>query len=110
MKLLYGKNYLTINNYNNNYIKHFIPNSTITLIRCPFEIEDKQLIKGGRLKVISSGRLIKEKSFEVFLKAVAQLKNNTKGKAEFFITGAGNFKRELIEPKTKSKFRYNYQR
>ena len=43
--------------------------------------------------------MVKEKSFEVFLRAISQLNENIKNKAEFYITGNGDYIEELKKMK-----------
>jgi glycosyltransferase involved in cell wall biosynthesis len=65
--------------------------------------------KKQKVEVISSGRLVKEKSFEVFLNAVSKLKNNVKVKADFYISGTGNHLNELLKLKNKLKIDIDFK-
>ena len=95
LKPIYGKNYFAINNSIVNYLVKTINNAKITLIRCPFIILNNEVKKTKKLKVISSGRLVKEKSFEIYLNAIALLNESMREKVEFYISGIGDFQDEL---------------
>ncbi|MCX7876368.1 MAG: glycosyltransferase family 4 protein [Melioribacteraceae bacterium] len=47
------------------------------------------------LKIISAGRLIPEKGFDIFIEAISKLKKETLTKAEFLIAGKGDYEFEL---------------
>ena len=48
-----------------------------------------------KLKVISAGRLIPQKGFDIFIKAISKLKMDTLDKTEFLIAGIGAYESEL---------------
>jgi len=48
-----------------------------------------------KLKIISAGRLIPEKGFDIFIEAISKLKKDTFDKAEFLIAGKGDYESEL---------------
>ncbi|HQI41240.1 MAG: hypothetical protein B6D44_14845 [Ignavibacteriales bacterium UTCHB2] len=48
-----------------------------------------------KLKIISAGRLIPEKGFDVFIKAIRKLKVSDLERAEFLIAGCGEYEMEL---------------
>lgn len=48
-----------------------------------------------KLKIISAGRLIPEKGFDIFIQAISKLKKDTFDKAEFLIAGKGDYESEL---------------
>lgn len=50
-----------------------------------------------KLKIISAGRLIPEKGFDIFIEAISKLKKDTLDRAEFLIAGKGAFESELKE-------------
>ncbi|MBK7106124.1 MAG: glycosyltransferase family 4 protein [Ignavibacteriae bacterium] len=61
----------------------------IFLIRHGFPIIKINKIRSDRLKVITGGRFVKEKYFDEYIKAIANLSNEIKQKAEFYIAGDG---------------------
>ena len=101
LKPFYGNEFLLINSSFEGVIKKNINKANCTLVRCPFDFEKKKLAKPNKLRIVSSGRLVKEKSFEVFLNAISKLKRNVREKAEFFIIGSGIYEGELIKLKNK---------
>lgn len=48
-----------------------------------------------KLRIISAGRLIPEKGFDIFIDAISKLKKNISEKAEFIIAGKGEYESEL---------------
>ncbi len=64
-----------VNNYYKNYIESSLIDARVNLIRCPFEKLKQKTLKKGKIKIVSSGRLVREKFFEVFLDAISSLKN-----------------------------------
>lgn len=48
-----------------------------------------------KLRIISAGRLIPEKGFDVFIKAISKLKVSDLERAEFLIAGCGEYEMEL---------------
>lgn len=61
-----------------------------------------------KLKIISAGRLIPEKGFDVFIEAISKLKKNTIEQAEFFIAGKGDFEIKLQELAKKLNVNINF--
>ncbi len=55
-----------------------------------------------KLKIISAGRLIPEKGFDIFIKAISKLNKDTLNKAEFLIAGKGDYESELKKLAAKS--------
>lgn len=48
-----------------------------------------------KLKVISAGRLIPQKGFDIYIEAISKLKKDTIDKSEFLIAGKGDYESEL---------------
>ena len=84
LKTFYGNDFLIINNIYKGFIKKNINNANITLVRCPFDFEKKKFSKPNKLRIVTSGRLVKEKSFEVYLNAISKL-SLTFGKKRSFL-------------------------
>lgn len=61
-----------------------------------------------KLRIISAGRLIPEKGFNVFIEAISKLKKNTIEQAEFFIAGKGDFEIKLQELAKKLNVNINF--
>lgn len=61
-----------------------------------------------KLKVISAGRLIPEKGFDIFIEAVSKLKKSTIDKAEFLIAGKGYYEPELKKLTSKLNVNINF--
>ena len=61
-----------------------------------------------KLKIISAGRLIPEKGFDIFIEAISKLKKNTIEQAEFFIAGKGDFEIKLQELAKKLNVNINF--
>ena len=61
-----------------------------------------------KLKIISAGRLIPEKGFDIFIKAISKLKKDTFDKAEFLIAGKGYYESELKKLTAKLKVNVNF--
>ncbi len=69
----------------------------ISLIPYGFPILYQDKPKNKRLKIIAGGRFVKDKGFDIYIKAIAKLPINIKTKAEFFIAGSGEEKNELVK-------------
>jgi glycosyltransferase involved in cell wall biosynthesis len=61
-----------------------------------------------KLKIISAGRLIPEKGFDIFIEAISKLKKNTIDKAEFIIAGIGDYEIELKKLAVKLNVNVNF--
>lgn len=72
------------------------PSKNIKLIRSgiPIPIKFEKAVN-QRLKIISAGRLIPQKGFDIFIEAISKLKKETIDKAEFLIAGKGDYETEL---------------
>lgn len=88
----------------NEHIKEYLINnydfssSKIHLIRNGLPaIENLKKPKNQKLKIISAGRLIEEKGFDIFIKAVSKLPSEIRNKAEFFIAGKGDYETQLMK-------------
>lgn len=81
----------------------------IKLIRygIPYPKKSKKT-NNQKLHIISAGRLIPEKGFDVFIEAISKLKKNTIEQAEFFITGKGEFESALQELARKLNVNINF--
>lgn len=68
----------------------------VKLIRSGIPVPIKvQKTSNQKLKIISAGRLIPEKGFDIFIEAISKLKKDTVDKAEFLIAGKGDYESEL---------------
>ncbi len=68
----------------------------VKLIRSGIPIPLKsQKAYNGKLKIISAGRLIPEKGFDIFIEAISKLNTNIREKTEFIIAGKGQYESEL---------------
>lgn len=72
------------------------PSKNVKLIRngIPIPIKFEKAVN-QRLKIISAGRLIPQKGFDIFIEAISKLKKETIDKAEFLIAGKGDYEAEL---------------
>jgi glycosyltransferase involved in cell wall biosynthesis len=72
------------------------PDRNVKLIRngIPIPLTSQKTLN-QKLRIISAGRLIPEKGFNIFIEAICKLKKNTIDKAEFLIAGKGNYELEL---------------
>lgn len=61
-----------------------------------------------KLKIISAGRLIPEKGFDIFIEAISKLKKNTIDKSEFLIAGKGDYESELKKLAAKLNVNVNF--
>ena len=61
-----------------------------------------------KLKIISAGRLIPEKGFDIFIEAISKLKKNTIDNGEFLIAGKGNYESELKKLAAKLNVNINF--
>ena len=61
-----------------------------------------------KLKIISAGRLIPEKGFDIFIEAISKLKKETFDKAEFLIAGKGYYESELKKLAAKLNVNINF--
>ncbi len=61
-----------------------------------------------KLKIISAGRLIPEKGFDIFIEAISKLRKDTFDKAEFLIAGKGDYESELKKLAAKLNVNVNF--
>ncbi len=61
-----------------------------------------------KLKIISAGRLIPQKGFDIFIVAISMLKKETLKKVEFIIAGKGDYESELKKLSDKLNVRINF--
>jgi len=68
----------------------------VKLIRSGIPVPIK-LVKtfNQKLKIVSAGRLIPEKGFDIFIEAISKLNKDTLDKAEFLIAGKGYYESEI---------------
>lgn len=72
------------------------PTKNVKLIRSGIPVLTNSIrTSNQKLKIISAGRLIPEKGFDIFIEAISKLKRNTFVKAEFLIAGKGAYESEL---------------
>jgi len=72
------------------------PTKNVKLIRSGIPVPIKsQKTSNQKLKIISAGRLIPEKGFDIFIEAISKLKKDILDKSEFLIAGIGTYKSEL---------------
>ncbi len=81
----------------------------VKLIRSgvPFPTNSMKTIN-QKLKIISAGRLIPEKGFDIFIEAISKLKKETFDKAEFLIAGKGYYESELKKLAAKLNVNVNF--
>ena len=79
------KEYLLKNNIKPDERIHLIPHGF------PIKKTIKKTIKNRdkKIKVLTGGRFVKDKCFDVYIKAISNLTDKVKNKAEFYIAGAG---------------------
>ena len=74
-----------------------ISTDKVKLIRNGILFNEKLLSQDKtKFKIISAGRLIKQKGFETYIKAISLLDEVTKRKAEFYLAGKGEEQNNLI--------------
>lgn len=101
LKPFYGKNFFAVSKSSKEYILHLITDAKVTLIRCPFKVNEEKIVKKGKIKIVSAGRLVKEKSFDVFLEAISIISKTIREQADFYILGEGEYSEELLRIKNK---------
>lgn len=104
--------YIAINEHIYNYIveNNITSENNIRLIRCGIPVNENFTEKPTerKLKVISSGRFVKEKGFDTYIKAVNALPDEIFSKAEFYISGTGELENYLKELNIKSGSKVNF--
>lgn len=85
------------------------PEKNVKLIRSGIPIPLKsQKTLDQKLKIISAGRLIPEKGFDIFIEAISKLKKYILDKAEFLIAGKGDYESELKKLAEELNVRINF--
>lgn len=92
--------FISVNEHIYNFLinQKKIPTKRIRLIRSGVSSKfatPKEINK--KIKIISAGRLVAEKGFDVFITSVSKLDKNLRNKAEFIIAGKGESESELKE-------------
>ncbi|MDF1611501.1 MAG: glycosyltransferase family 4 protein [Stygiobacter sp.] len=93
-----SKYFITVNEHVYDYLRKQKNKQTgnIKLIRNGISVPTNSMKTiNKKLKIISAGRLIPEKGFDVFIQAIRRLKKETLDKAEFLIGGKGDYELEL---------------
>ncbi len=99
----------------NEHVKNYLVDnkkktlSQVKLIRCgiPYRVP-RVKEKDNTLKVLAAGRLIEQKGFDTYIKAISKLSNEIKNKVEFILAGKGDFETELIKLATKLNINLNF--
>jgi glycosyltransferase involved in cell wall biosynthesis len=92
--------YIAINEHIYKYIlkDKIAVESDVSFIRCGVPVDGSPALKeNGKIKVIAASRFKYGKGMDIFINAVAGLRNDTKNKAEFFIAGEGEMENSLKE-------------
>ncbi len=85
------------------------PTKNVKLIRSGIPVPIKPIkTVNQKLEIISAGRLIPEKGFDIFIEAISKLKKDTLNKAEFLIAGKGVYESELKKIAEKLKLNINF--
>lgn len=90
--------YIAINEHIYNYIlkNNISKRKNVKFIRCGIPVPSEFLQKDySKIKVIASSRFDFEKGLDIYIKAVAKLRDKIKSNAEFYIAGAGEHEAEL---------------
>lgn len=94
-----AKYFIAVNEHINSFLIHDKrkKEKNIKLIRSGFALQSDVPIKNNsKIKVIAAGRLVKEKGFENYIKAISLLNDQTKQKSEFYLAGKGEEENSLI--------------
>lgn len=94
-----AKKYVAINDHIYDYlIKNKIaPKKDISFIRCGIPVPENIPEKDKtRIHVIAASRFIHEKGLDIYIKAVSQLNNEAKIKADFYLAGDGEDRTKLL--------------
>lgn len=87
----------------NKHVKEYLLNrrikneEDISLFPHGFSISNIDKKKYDKIKIITGGRLVKQKGFDTYIKAIAQLPDKIKNKAEFFLAGSGEDENKLSD-------------
>lgn len=87
-----SKFFISVNEHISDFLtqQKKIRKENIYLIRNGIMANDNLFSKDNlKLKVIAAGRLVKEKGFQTYIKAISLLDSVTKQKAEFYLAGKG---------------------
>lgn len=90
--------FIAVNEHIYNYLTKQKRNAikNVKLIRSGIPIKtDIQKSHNTKIKIISGGRLVPEKGFDIFIEAISKLKKYISDKAEFIIAGKGDYEHEL---------------
>lgn len=93
-----AKNIIAVNEHIKEYLinNYDFNSSNIHLIRNGLPAKENfEKHINEKLKILSAGRLIEEKGFDVFIKAVSKLPLEIRNKAEFLIAGKGDYETQL---------------
>ncbi|HCY74569.1 MAG TPA: hypothetical protein DHV28_01490 [Ignavibacteriales bacterium] len=93
-----SKYFIAVNEHVYNYLikQKNKQSKNVKLIRSGVPVpKDSMKTINQKLKIISAGRLISEKGFNIFIEAISKLKKDTFDKVEFLIAGKGYYESEL---------------
>lgn len=106
-----SKYFIAVNGHVYDYLikQKNIQSQNVKLIRSGIPVPTNSFKKNNhKLKIISAGRLIPEKGFDIFIEAISNLKKDTFDKAEFLIAGKGDYEPELKKLAAKLNVNVNF--
>ncbi len=90
-------------------LKKRLRNKQVHFIRHSFPISTKQIEKDNNvIRVISAGRIEKEKGFETYINAIILIKDKLPTNVEFYVAGSGSLESILAEIGKKANISINF--